>query len=284
MQQIYYFILWLRPKQWIKNFIIFIPLIFSWNLFNFYDFKNTIIIFFIFSIFVGSTYIINDYFDIQKDKNHPTKKKRVLASWKLNKKFALFLAIFLILLNLLLSFYFWWIIFFLLFLAYLSNTFFYTIFTKNIVILDVFSIALGFVIRWLIWIFAIWAILSEWFLLIIFFWALLLGFLKRYQEVKLKIQTRKNIESYNEEFLKQIISMILSILLFIYTLYTFNSVQSKLFIFTLPIVVFAIIRYYYNIFFLEKYKNSIEDIIFKDKFILFSGIFYIIFVILIIYS
>jgi len=73
--------------------------------------------------------------------------------------------------------------------------------------------------------------------------------------------------------------MITTVILIAYALYTFNSVQSQLMIVTLPLVSFGIIRYYYNIFFLKKYKESIEDIFLKDKFILLDVILYIILVI-----
>ena len=283
MNRLYNLLILMRPKQWIKNFIIFIPLLFSWSLFNWDSLLNCLIIFFLFSLFVWSTYIINDYFDIEKDKKHPIKSKRPLASWKINKYFALVFSVVLISIILYYVILYYWIDIFMFFIFYLFNTVLYSIILKHKVILDVFSIALWFVIRWLIWAYIIWVNMSEWFFLIIFFWALLLWFLKRYQEVKLWIDTRKNIKEYNAIFLENIISMLVSIVLFLYTIYTFNSTQSKLFIFTLPIVVFWLIRFYYNIFFMKKYSSWIEDIVLKDKSIVFSIIIYFILAIYIIY-
>lgn len=231
-------------------------------------------IFLLFCLFVGSTYIINDYFDIDRDKKHPKKSKRPLASWKLNKYFALILSILILLLIPLVTYYNYSLIILALFLLYLINSIFYSTYIKNIVILDVFSIAIWFVIRWLIWTYIINVELSYWFIIMLFFGSLLLWFLKRYQEVKLWIDSRKNIKEYNEEFLKQIVSMITTVLLLSYALYTFQSIQNKFMIYTLPIVSFWIIRYYYNIFFLNKFDNSIEEIIFDDKFLLWSIIIY----------
>lgn len=151
------------------------------------------------------------------------------------------------------------------------------------VILDVFSIAMWFVIRWLIGAAAIWITISEWFLIIVFFWALFLGFSKRFQEVKLGISSRANIVSYNKEFLEQILSMLASVLLFSYAMYTFNSSQSNELIYTLPIVWYWVIRYYYNIFYLEKYADWIEAIIYQDKHLLWTGIVYLITVLCVIY-
>jgi len=79
---------------------------------------------------------------------------------------------------------------------------------------------------------------------------------------------------YNEEFLKQIISMLTTLIIMAYSFYTFNSTQPKLFVITIPFVLFGIIRYIYNIFYLEKYKEGIEDIIISDKFIMVDILIY----------
>jgi len=279
MKQIYYFIVSLRPKQWVKNIIVFIPLAFSGIAFNITSIEKIIIIFIIFSLFVWSTYIVNDYQDRNKDRNHPRKKNRPLASGKLNPALAIISAIVLWLFMLYLSYSLWWLRVFCMFLAYLLNTMLYTFFLKKIEIIDIFSIAIGFVIRGLIGGFMIYVTLSPRLLIMLFFWALWLWFLKRYQEVKLGWDSRSNLSKYNDHFLEQIISMITTVILIAYALYTFNSVQSQLMIVTLPLVSFGIIRYYYNIFFLKKYKESIEDIFLKDKFILLDVILYIILVI-----
>jgi len=283
IKQFYYFFLWMRPKQWIKNFIILIPLVFSWSFFDINLLQDSILWFILFSIFVWSIYILNDFKDIDLDKNHPKKKNRPLASWKLNKKFALILSFFLILLSLTFSYFLFWNIVFLLFFFYLLNTIFYIFWIKNIVILDIFSISWWFILRWLIWIFLINTDLSIWFLLILFFWSLLLWFLKRYQEVKLWLKSRKNIELYNEEFLKYVISMITTLIIMAYSFYTFNSVQNQFLIVTIPFVVFWLIRYFYNIFFLQKYKEWIEEVILWDKFLLSNLFLYLLIVFWIIY-
>jgi len=283
IKQFYYFFLWMRPKQWIKNFIILIPLVFSWSFFDINLLQDSLLWFILFSIFVWSIYILNDFKDIDLDKNHPKKKNRPLASWKLNKKFALIFSFFSILSSLIFSYFLFWNVVFLLFFLYLLNTIFYIFWIKNIVILDIFSISWWFILRWLIWIFLINTDLSIWFLLILFFWSLLLWFLKRYQEVKLWLKSRKNIELYNEEFLKYVISMITTLIIMAYSFYTFNSVQNQFLAVTIPFVVFWLIRYFYNIFFLEKYKEWIEEVILWDKFLLSNLFFYFLIVFWIIY-
>lgn len=244
---------------------------------------NVFLIFLVFSVFVGSTYIINDYKDREADQLHPEKKNRPLASGKLNTTFALSFAILLILLSLFGAYRIGggWI--FALFLFYWLNTTLYTLRIKHLVILDVFSIAVGMVIRGVIGIAILNAEYSIWFLLMIFFGALRVGYMKRYQEVQLGTNSRKSIQAYNATFLEQIIGIITTVMITTYTLYTFNSLQSKRMIFSLPVVLFCIIRYYYAIFFQKKYQQAIEKIIFQDPRLWGSATFYLLLTIAIIY-
>ena len=281
-KQLYYFILALRPKQWIKNIIIFIPLLFSWLFTDVNSIIKSVIIFFLFSIFVWCTYIFNDYKDIEKDKEHPTKSMRPLASWKLNKWFAIWFWSLILILSLYFWFYYWWKIVWILFIVYLFNTLLYTIKLKQIEIIDIFSIAIWFIIRWLIWTYIINVPISVWLMIILFFWSLRLWFLKRYQEVMLWKNTRENISKYNSIFLEQIISLITWIIIISYSLYTFNSVQSERMVITIPFITFLVIRYYYNIFFLKKYREPIENIILHDKHIITCSIILFILIISII--
>lgn len=275
--QLYYFIVALRPKQWLKNIIVFIPLFFSDNLTDIHKLSQSAFIFILLSLFIGSTYIFNDLKDREKDIHHPTKKNRPLASKKLNAYFAFISALILLVVTAWLMRYYFGNMVFLLAIVYLCNTTLYNLSLKQLVIVDVFSIGIWFVLRWIIGTFAINVELSQWLLIMLFFGALFLGFLKRYQEVKLwTTGSRSTMHEYNEEFLRQIISIITWVLLIAYTLYTFNSTQPKSIILTVPIVAFVIIRYYYHIFTLQKHAESIEDIILWDKQILISAVVYVV--------
>jgi 4-hydroxybenzoate polyprenyltransferase len=170
---------------------------------------------------------------------------------------------------------------------YLINTLIYTYFLKEKVIIDVFMISFGFLLRWAIGIVISDSIVSPWFLIMIFFGSLFLWFSKRYQETTLysqnEISSRKNIHEYNEEFLKQVLSIFTSFLLVSYTLYAFQSIQWSRMIWTIPVVTFWIIRFYYNIFFLWKNSMSLENIILKDKPLIGSIFIYCILSIILIY-
>lgn len=136
----------LRPKQWTKNLFIFAAVLFSQNIFNFPFLLKTIFPFFIFCFFSGCVYIINDLTDLEQDRHHPVKSQRPLASGKLKISYAIAALIillpFLLGISYCLSHSFFWIvlIYFLLQLAY-------SFYLKDIVILDVFAIACGFVLR-----------------------------------------------------------------------------------------------------------------------------------------
>jgi decaprenyl-phosphate phosphoribosyltransferase len=88
-----YFFLALRPRQWIKNLILFIPLVFSGNLFHENLLVTSVVGFFLFSFFAGSTYVLNDIRDKDKDMKHPTKSLRPIARGKLHPTIALILSI-----------------------------------------------------------------------------------------------------------------------------------------------------------------------------------------------
>lgn len=278
-----HFIKSLRPKQSIKNIIIFIPILFSGSFFNYELLKISTLGFILFSFFVWLLYILNDVKDIDFDKIHPIKKFRPIASWDLNIKLWVYFSLLFMLIILILVYLIFWKIILYFFLIYFLNSLLYTIYLKNIVIVDVFFISFGFIIRWLIWIFLINSSISIWFLLILFLWSLFFWFLKRYQELQLDIISRKNIVLYNSDFLKQIISILTTLIIISYTFYTFNWVQSDLFFITVPFVLFWIIRYLYNIFYLENNLCWIDEIIYKDKFILLDIIIYFFIVFIIIY-
>lgn len=246
----------------------------------------TSIICILFCLFCSATYILNDVHDRKTDALHPEKKKRPIASGKLWIKTAIFLSLFLWIGSIVLSWFInlWCAMFF---WIYLINTLLYTYFLKEKVIIDVFMISFGFLIRWAIGIAITDAIVSPWFLIMVFFGSLFLWFSKRYQESVLhsqnKISSRKNIHEYSEDFLKQILSVLTSFLLVAYTLYAFQSVQWSRMVWTIPIVTFGIIRFYYNIFFLWKNSISLENIILKDRPLIGSILLYCIVSIVLIY-
>ncbi|MFX0203026.1 MAG: UbiA family prenyltransferase, partial [Candidatus Hodarchaeota archaeon] len=136
----------MRPKQWTKNLILFAALIFSQNLFHGQSFLGVLEAFILFSLISGSAYIFNDLIDIEKDKCHPKKSQRPLASGKLKPTNASIAFILIGIVGLVFSFLLN-VFFGVVALSYLILQLAYTFSLKHIIILDVFCVAAGFVLR-----------------------------------------------------------------------------------------------------------------------------------------
>ncbi len=136
----------LRPRQWIKNFTIFASITFAGELFNFVIMQRAILAFLIFCGLSSAIYIINDMFDIKKDKLHPFKRFRPLAHGDLSLRFAFFLTVTMILLSLWLS-VFVNTAFLLMGIVYLLLQFSYSALLKNIAVIDILAIASGYILR-----------------------------------------------------------------------------------------------------------------------------------------
>ncbi len=283
IEQLRYFLISMRPKQWIKNGIIFIPLIFSGSLTNLHLLYQASIAFFVFSFLACSLYVINDIVDRESDRKHTKKQHRPIAAWKLRSTFALIASLCLSVLSLWGAYVFFsaWVLS--LFILYVCNTLIYVFFLKKIVFLDVLSIAFGFILRAGIWIYVIQVSFSWWLIIVVFIGATILWLLKRYQEIQLWVSSRTILWDYKKYPLKESIMFFSAILIVLYMVYTFRSVQPKIFIVTIPCIVFGVWRFLYSIFSLKKYSAGFEDIIFEDRYIIADIIVYILVVIGLIY-
>jgi decaprenyl-phosphate phosphoribosyltransferase len=215
----------LRVPQWVKNTFIFLPLFFGGKLFEVDLFLNSLVTFFGFSLIASAVYIFNDWFDIEFDRLHPTKKFRPLASGKLNKKEAACLLLFVLTLG-------FAIILtrienpvvYLIIVIYLFQNIAYTLKLKHFAIIDVTIIALGFVVRILLGGAVTEIILSQWIIIITFLLALFLAFTKRREDVLFRLNTneklRKNIDGYNLEFLNASMVITGTIVIVSYIMYT----------------------------------------------------------------
>ena len=138
-----------RYWQWLKNILIFIPLLLT-------DFTKTnllidhLVLFVLFSFFVSSTYILNDIKDFKEDRKHPSKNKRPIASGEVSQAESIFLSAFLFFTTIYLTFYFYGLDIFNLFLGYLLLTIFYSYKLKYIIFLDGFAVSFLYIIRLLI--------------------------------------------------------------------------------------------------------------------------------------
>jgi 4-hydroxybenzoate polyprenyltransferase len=280
----------LRPHQWTKNLLLFAALIFGGKLQDIHLLSLSILAFFIYSFISGSIYTINDITDKDKDKQHPEKKNRPIASGKLPVKIAWPAAIILLALGLSLSFYlnkaFGYVI-----LLYVALTISYSVKLKQIAIIEIIIVAIGFVLRAIAGAEIIEVTISDWLLVCTFFLALFLVIGKRRYELVILEESaekhRKILEDYNPKMLDQMVAVVSSATIVSYALYTLDAetiarFQTGNLIYTIPFVTLGLFQYFYLIY-KKKLGGSPEKLLIKDPIIAASAIGWILTVTLIIY-
>jgi len=244
----------MRPKQWAKNIFIFGALVFDKKLFEPVFFLKTSAAFAMFCLLSSTVYIINDLGDIEKDRQHPIKRHRPLASGRLKPSVAIGASIGFLVVLLPLAFILdvW---FGVIALAYLVNNLLYTYWLKNVVIVDVLSIAAGFVMR----VGAGAAVIptqrfSPWIYVCMTLLALFLGFGKRRHELALLASDANNhrrvLDDYSLRFLDEMMGVVTASTVMAYAIYTFSAEglpPNHSMMLTVPFVLYAVFRYLYLI-------------------------------------
>jgi len=244
----------MRPKQWIKNICIFAPLTFDVKLFNLRYLAQTIAGFVLLCLVSGTVYLINDLADIEKDRQHPRKRNRPLASGQLATGAAVIAAIIIPLAALPLGFLLHPIFGFIL-TGYLVLQIAYSFWLKDIVIIDVMLIAAGFLLRVAAGVPLVEAErFSPWLYVCMTLLALLFGFGKRRHELVLLQENaqmhRQSLQEYNLSLLDHVISIVTASTLLTYALYTFSAEglpPNHTMMLTIPFVLYGIFRYLYLI-------------------------------------
>lgn len=272
----------MRPTQWMKNLFIFAAIIFAQRFFDIPLLLKTSAAFLVFCILSGALYILNDLNDIEEDKLHPKKSARPIASGQIGKSQALFLFFILSLISLFLAFWlnkYFFIAAFIYFILQLA----YSLRLKHMVILDVFIVAAGFVIRVIAGGLVIEIPLSSWLLVCTMMLALFLAMSKRRHELLLlednATEHRPILMEYSPYLLDQMIAVVTASTLIAYCLYTISEETVAKFgttnlLLTSPFVLYGIFRYLYLIH--QKGKGgSPEELIIKDKPLLIDILFWI---------
>ena len=263
----------IRAKHWIKNLLIFIPLICS-GFINAENVLNLIIGFFSFSFISSFIYIINDIKDIEKDKLHPRKKKRPLPSGEITKKRAIIIAIILLIASLSFNYIIYKEILnvsFYLLLAYMIINVLYSMGLKNIAILDIILLATGFIIRVYYGASIINVQVSDWLFLTILNASLFLGLGKRKKELINNKDSRKVLKEYNEAFLDKFQYISLGLMLVFYSLWTIEQ-DIKFLSLTIPLLIIIFMKYCLII---EKSdEGDPTTILYQDKMLLFLCLIY----------
>lgn len=265
----------MRPKQWYKNLVLFIGILFSLNLFHIELWVNAISGFVIFCLLSGSIYIINDYLDVDKDRKHPKKCKRPMASGRLKKNHALSFAIIFVGIS-----FFWSYLINLPFLA-MTLMFFvlimiYSLYLKEIIIVDIMVISTGFVIRAIAGCLVIGVLVSPWLIICAFLMALFLAIGKRRHELALlkdkASDHRRILEGYSPKMLDQMTAITTTSLIMSYSLYTFFA-KNVYIMFTIPLAFYGIFRYMFLID--SKEMGGEPELLFMDKGIVLSMVLWI---------
>ncbi len=236
----------IRVRQWYKNWVIFLALFFVGQFFSLTDLALTIAGFFALALVSSANYIINDIIDRDKDRNHPEKKNRPLASGRVSVGHALWLSIILLMLGGIIA----WNLqpsFFIILMLLFTLSQGYNVMLKNIVFADILTIATLFVLRAVAGAVLLQVKVSPWLILCPFFLSLFLSVGKRHADVKLleekAEQTRKVLKDYNEGITSALMIISTTLLIISYALYSFLSDHKNL-LFTLPFALFVIFRYF----------------------------------------
>ncbi|MCX6158216.1 MAG: decaprenyl-phosphate phosphoribosyltransferase [Ignavibacteriota bacterium] len=261
-----------RPKQWMKNLFVFAPILFAGQLLNFDMMMKNILAFIAFSFTSSVVYIINDIVDREADRAHKKKRFRPLASGEVNVKeavvFAVVIAVVTVFILLKLNYVFAIVV-----SVYLVLNILYTIRLKHIVILDVFIISLGFMLRVEGGASAIEVPISSWMILTTMFLSLFLAISKRRAE--LSASESDNLESqrkvlghYDITFTDQINTVAVTGTIICYALYTVsektvNTFHTENLIYTTPFVIYGMFRYLYLLH-KKNLGESPEQIVTKD--------------------
>jgi 4-hydroxybenzoate polyprenyltransferase len=284
----------MRPRQWTKNLVVFAGLVFSRNLGNQALVLKSIEAFVVYCILSGMIYIINDITDLEKDKLHDTKKHRPLPSGKLAVRDAIIFAApvsaaALYVSSLVGAKFFIVTCFFFLF------NILYSFFLKRIVLLDVLSISVSFLMRAIAGVEALNAIdagigLSPWLLICTLFLSLFLGFCKRRHELVFMEQAvshREALGEYSPRLLDQLVGITASGAIFSYSVYTIWPDTVEKFgttdlVYTIPLVLLGIMRYLYLVYSQHK-GGSPSDLLLTEKFLLIDVFAWVMLVVAIFY-
>lgn len=285
-----------RPWQWSKNGIIFAGLVFSLNLLDGSYLLRSVQAFAVFCLASSAIYILNDLFDIERDRLHPKKKTRPLASGRVSRGQGMVLCLILaaasVLLGMSLGKPFLLVLW-----VFLAVNAAYSVHLRNLVILDVLLIAVSFVVRAIAGVIALRPLnpgleLSPWLLVCTLFLALFLALGKRRHELALLEEGaaghRASLGEYSREFLDQLMAIVTASTLIAYAIYTIapgtlSKFHSPSLVFTIPFVVYGVFRY----LFLVEARNqggNPSRILYRDVPLLLNIVGWLVAVVVILYA
>lgn len=237
----------LRPIQWMKNLLVLAAPTFALAT-DLEVWRVVASTFVIFCFISSSTYLVNDLFDVEHDRRHPVKKNRPIASGALPFPVAVATAIFLFAVGVIWAFAIS-LGLGLVITSYLLAQLLYNLKFKHVLILDIMTLASGFVLRAVAGGVAARVPISPWFLFCVALLAFYIGLEKRKSELgrvlESGVNTRKILEEYTLEFLTQVETAVLACILLAYTLWTIQGASTEWMMLSVPFVLYGILRYQY---------------------------------------
>lgn len=283
----------MRPEQWVKNLFVFIPLFFNRTLLDWQYLLPTLVAFAAFCFISSSIYCLNDIRDVDRDRAHPKKCHRPIASGRVSIAEGWALMLLCIAMSVVITFYagsnHWKLL--AIIVGYLVLNLAYSFKLKQYTIIDVFIIAIGFVLR----IFACGVtcdiLLTPWLVLMTFLLSLFIAFAKRRDDVVIYEDTgripRKGVEHYNLPFMNQVIGFIAAITMVCYLLYTLSDDVVRNFgssnVYLTSVWVLAAIIKYLQITIVDVKSGSPTKVLLHNRFIQFCILAWIVSFAIIIY-
>ncbi len=259
----------LRPKQWTKNLLVFTGLVFTYNLFDWSMLASVLASFVVFCALSSAGYLWNDVRDVEADRLHPAKRRRPIAAGRLPVGLAATLALLLAAGGLYVAFALR-SSFGLVTALYVMLTLSYSVWLKHLVLIDIFGISAGFVLRAVGGAVVIGVPVSPWLYVCTVLGSLFLALGKRRNELETLAGTagahRRNLEHYTLELVDQLILIVASVTVMAYSLYTFsaeNLPRDHSMMLTIPLVVYGIFRYLYLVR-VKRQGGAPEDMLLTD--------------------
>jgi len=259
-----------RPRQWIKNLVVFAGLLFTGRVAEPRDVLAVAGLFLIFCAISAAGYIINDVLDCRLDLEHPTKRQRPIASGRIRTGPAVAVAVALLVIGMAGAALLGWAVA-LVTLGYLALTVLYSVVLKHRVIVDLLSIAAGFLLRALAGTACLGVELSPWLFVCLSFLSLMLGLGKRRHEIGLlnrdAVNHRPVLSQYSRSYIDQMLMMMAASSIITYSIYTIQSdtaLEHPGLVYTVPFVLYAIMRYVYLVQHFER-GGQPEEIFLSDR-------------------
>ncbi|MDR2410649.1 MAG: UbiA prenyltransferase family protein [Bacteroidales bacterium] len=286
INKIYLLFRLLRANQYVKNCFVFFPLFFGGEIFNKELLLKELLLFAAFCLASSFVYILNDIKDQENDRNHPIKKLRPIASGEVSTTTAFFVGELCLMLSFIVIYYIKSIIILICVIIYVILNIIYTYFTKKIVIADVVSVALGFVLRVLAGSLLTPKAVSQWLVIMVFLLSIFLALGKRWHDVVLTEEDsttgkiRKSLENYTKEWLQSLLTFFASINTICYIIYTITTdthdeFYNKYFYSSSIWVIIGNMRYL-QIIFVDKSSYSPTQALIYDKMIRYTVLLWVI--------